>query len=331
MKIPTMILKSSALTLIILSLCMTSCSSDDSRVAEEEAPEYIAETKANLVGEWVLINSTINRENIPTADFEILKETRANFYDNNTYSLVYKSRSESASGSTTSTNTQEGTYSVAGLNQVSFFNSSSEIEYIADQLQITTTSTSSDGVVQLQVDVFVRSDSEELKEKEAEEEEVEVAEEEQDNSAATNNTYDGTAVIAKLLGEWEISGETDACLMKNTITFAAETFEIIQHKTTFNRTNLLAYNLSVSYPMPSIFSGSVTKGNETVTFDTQADCQFVKKSELEYTVIDEETIVLKKSSKAKILLVDDATLKLVISYSDMNGEAKGIEFIYKKV
>lgn len=316
------------LSLFVFSLLMVSCDDEDSDPTDQEVVETIAETKANIVGEWVLVSSTVDNENVASSEFEILKQSKANFYEDNTYKLVYKTGISNASGSNTSTSTETGTYVVDGINQVSFFNSSSVIQLIDSKLQITTV-TNDSGVEQTQVDVFVRSDSEELQEQN--DVDVDVVEEENDDSNVVN-TYDGTAVIAKLLGKWKISGVTDECLKMNTIEFKSETFfEFVQHKATFNRSDLLKYNISASYPMPAIFSASVTKGNDTVVFDTEADCQFVKTSQVEYLVKDENTVLLKNSTKAKILLENDTTFKLVFTYSDSNGDEKTIQFTYVKM
>ncbi|PKQ62013.1 hypothetical protein BZG02_13820 [Labilibaculum filiforme] len=316
------------LSLFAFSLLMVGCDDEDSDSADQEVVDTIAETKANLVGEWVLISSTIDNENVASSEFEIVKQSKADFYEDNTYKLVYKTGISNDSGSNVSTSTETGTYVVNGINQVSFFNSSSDIQLKESRLQITSVARVS-GKEQTQVDVFIRSDSEELQEQNNIGSDV--IEEENDDSDVVN-TYDGTAVISKLLGKWKISGQTDKCLKMNTIEFKSDTiFEFIQHKATFNRSDLLNYNISVSYPMPAVFSASVTKGDDTVVFDTEANCQFVKTSQVKYFVKDENTILLKNSTKVKILLEDDSAFKLVFTYSDENGDEKIIEFTYVKM
>ncbi len=316
-------LRISLLTLIMLSFLMINCSDDDSGTSDEEIPEYVTETKANLVGEWILISSTINNENVVSSEFEILKQSRANFHENDTYSIVYK-----IGGSSTSTSTQEGTYTVSALNQVTFFNSTSAIKLIDNKLQITSTITISSGVEQTRVDIFLRSDSEELEE--LEDNDVTIIED--DDVSVDTNTYDGTAVIARLQGKWKISNVTNECLGMNTMEFKSDTLlEFIQHKKSFNRSDLLNYNLSVSYPTPSKFAATVTKGNETVNFDTETDCQFVKTSQLEFIVKDENTILIKNVLQVKILLENDNTFKLIYTYMDTNGEEKTVQFIYEKL
>lgn len=323
----TIKLKTSLLTLITFCLLLVNCS-DNKPGIEEEVPEYVTETKTNLLGEWILLSRTINNKNTTSSDFEFFKESRANFYENNTYNLIYKTKNVTSSGVITSTNTQEGTYTIDALNKVTFFKSSSDVKFIVDRVQITTTTNNPSGVKQVQIDVFVRNDNKEL----LEEKDMDVIDESDEDLDVIVSTYDGTAVISKLLGKWKIDNQTNECLKMNTIEFKSKTlFEIIQHKTTFNRNDLLRNNLSVSYPMPAIFSATATKGNETVTFDTEANCQFIKKNELEYIVVDEKTVSIKSSSKAKLILEDNTTLKLVFNYSDANGDAQVVEFRYKKI
>ncbi|WP_446051232.1 hypothetical protein [Zobellia laminariae] len=322
----------SMLTVVMFSLLMINCSDDDSstETEKEAVAEYIVETKANLLGEWVLISSSINNEIIASSEFEVLKDSRANFNVDNTYSLVYKTGTNSAAGSSISTNTQEGTYTIEGLNKVTFFDSSSEIELIDDTLKVTSEITDASGAEQARVDIFVRSDNEALNQpKESNTDEVKV--EEETETPGDINTFDGTAVIAKLLGKWELTGVTDPCLMKNTIDFQSDSaFEFVQHKTTFGRSDLLKYNIGVSYPMPAEFAASVTKGNETVVFNTNADCSFIKTSLVEYEVTDEKTVELKKSTSTKLVLENDTTLTLIYTYLNTDNEEATIEFTYVK-
>ncbi len=317
------------LTLAVFSLLMVNCSDDGSDATEKEIPEYVKETKTNLVGEWILVSSTINNESVVSSEFEILKQSRANFSEDDTYTIIYKTGSSNSSGSTVSTSTQEGTYTVEALNQVTFFNSTSTIEFIDDKLQLTTIITNSSGIEQTRIDIFLRSDNEELKA--PEDTGVDISED-SDDPIDNTNTYDGTAVIAKLQGKWNISGVTNECLQMNTMEFKSDTLlEFIQHKTTFNRSDLLNYNLSVGYPTPANFAATMTRGNEMVSFDTKADCQFVKTSQLEFIVKNENTVLIKNVPQAEILLENDTTLKLIYTYSDANAMEKTIEFTYVKL
>lgn len=318
--------------LLFITVFATSCNSDDDNKADnQEAPEYVTETKASLTGEWRLVSSKIDEENVSSADFECLKNSLAEFKDDNTYKLNFKKRGSSTSSLCTETSSQSGTYTVTALNNVTFFNSTSEIKLIDDTLQITTVITGADSKTQTQVDIFVRSDNDEFEEPNTAEEpeDVEVAE---DETTDNTSTYDGSVVVAKLLGKWKIDGASDDCLQKNTIEFTSGSIlEFIQHQKNFNRSDLLKNNANVSYPMPKQFKIVVNSGIHNVTFDTEADCKFIKKSTVEYVVTDEKTVLFKNSPNVKILVEDDSTIKLNYEYTDKDSNKQTIEFTYVKI
>ncbi len=316
-----------ALLFMLLTLAFLSCNSDDDANPKPENSEEIRATKEKLVGEWKLISNTIDNKNASPEEFECLKNSIATFSEDDTYELTFLKLGSNAATLCSRTVTQSGTYTVIGLNSVTFFNFDSEIKLIDDTLQITSKVTNG-GQEQDQIDIFIRNDNSELTEDQEETDNVGTDEEEKDEE---DNTFDGTAVIQKILGKWQIDSDRD-CLQKNTIEFKAQSaFEFIQHKKTFNRRDLLNYNVSVSYPLPESINATIFKGNDMVVFDTSAECQFIKTSTLEYVVKDEKTIVLKNIPGLKLLLEDDTTIKLIYTFTDSDNNEQVREFIYKKL
>ena len=319
------LLKKSSLIVLTISLALfafVSCEANNDANLEE-IKETAAEnaTKAKLVGEWRLISSTVDGKLISGNDFATLKESFANFNEDNTYMVTYKKRSSTSS----STSTFSGTYVVNRLNSVTFFNSGSEIELVDNTLQIT----SKNAANKTQIDLFIRSDNDEFEEDKTNQTDVIDKEEAPSN---INNNYDGTKVIAKLQGVWTISGVNDDCLKKNTLNFESDDLMVFsQHKKTFNRRNLTRNNINVSYPMPAIFSASVTKGISTVTFNTEVDCQFIKVSKLHYNVLDAKTIAINETSTLVIKLLNDTTINLIYTYKDSDSNDQVIEFNYNKI
>ncbi|WP_109300396.1 DUF5004 domain-containing protein [Aquimarina sp. AU474] len=318
-----------ALFFVLLTLVFFSCNSDDDANPNREDSEEILATKEKLVGDWKLISSTIDNKNVSPAEFECLKNSTATFNQDDTYELTFLKLGSNSTTLCNRTVTQSGTYTVIGLDSVAFFNFDSEIQLIGDTLQITSKITNG-GKEQDQIDVFIRSDNSELAENPEEEtDNVEIDDEETDND--DDNIFDGTGVIQAILGKWQIDSDRD-CLQKNTMEFKAQSvFEFIQHKKTFNRRDLLNYNVSVSYPLSENIKATITKGNDRVVFDTDAECQFIKTSTLEYVIKDEKTIALKNISGLKLLLEDNTTIKLEYTFTDSDNNEQVREFIYKKL
>ncbi len=315
------------LLFMLFALAFFSCNSDDDSKPEDS--EEITATKEKLVGDWKLVSSTIDNENVSPSEFKCLKNSTAIFDQDGTYELTFLKLGSGSTDLCSRTDTQSGNYTVIGLNRVTFFNFDSEIELIDDTLQITSKVTNGNGE-QDQIDVFIRSDNAELEEN-AEEATDNLETDGQETDDDDDNTFDGTEVIQIVLGKWEIDSDQD-CLQENTIEFKPQSvFEFIQHKKTFNRRDLLDYNVSVSYPLPESIKATITKGNDMVVFDTDAECQFIKTSTLEYLVKDENTIVLKNISGIKLLLEDNDTIKLVYTFTDSNANELIREFIYKKL
>jgi len=310
---------------IVLLLCLLltgfiSCEKDNEEEDSKETTEQ-AITKEKLIGDWKLVNSTIDVGVIGTDDFAYLKESSASFTADNTYRIIYKKRS----GNSSSTTTLSGTYTVNRLNSVTFFNSPSEIELIDNTLQITSTTHDN----KIQHDIFIRNDDEEFVSSE-EENEINVGDE-ADGSDTLDNTYDGSAVIDKIQGVWKIVGATDDCLRKNTIEFqTSDLLVFTQHKKKFSRTDLLNYNINVSYPIFGKIRAVVTKGYNTVTFDTEADCGFIKASKLHYTVTDAHTIKINEVPQLNIEIVNDNTINLIYKYVDKNSNEQVIQFSFIK-
>ena len=310
-------------TILLLSILFTgliSCE-DDGDPANNVETEHEA-TKQKLIGEWRLVSSTIEGEAVGAEDFSYLKESTATFNADNTYELVYIKRN----GNSSSTSILSGTYTVNDVNSVTFFNSTSEIELMDDALQITST-TDDD---KARVDIFIRDDNEEFAEDEESGGDL-LEEDEDDSSNPSDPSYDGSAIIAQIRGTWEITNVSDECQKKNTLEFVGSDEVIFtQHKKTFNRNDLLNYNVSVSYPLQSDFSGVVTKGFNTVTFDNTADCQFIKESNLSYLVQDAETILIKESSNLTFKIIDDTTINLIFEYKDKDSNEQTVQFVYTK-
>ena len=316
-----------ALLFMLLALAFLSCNSDDDANPNPENSEEIRATKEKLVGEWQLVSSTIDNKNASPEEFECLKSSTATFNEDDTYELIFIKLGSNATTLCNRTVTQSGTFTVIGLDNVTFFNFDSEVQLIGDTMQITSKITDG-GEEQEQVDIFIRSDNSELTEGQEETDNVGTDEEGTDDE---DNTFDGTEVIQKLLGKWQIESDQE-CLQKNTMEFKAQdVFEFIQHKTTFTRRDLLNYNVSVSYPLPETINATIFKGNDKVVFDTSAACQFIKTSTLEYIVKDENTIVLKNISGLQLLLEDDTTIKLIYTFTDSDNNEQVREFVYKKL
>ncbi|MEM9339065.1 MAG: lipocalin family protein [Bacteroidota bacterium] len=315
------------LILTSLSLFVFSCNDDEGVTIddqEEAAGPEIKETAEKLIGEWYLINSTIDGESTDSDDFSVLKESYATFRSEGTYEVVYKR----ITSNSFSSSTQSGTFTITGLNTVTFFNSSSEIKLIDETLQIT--SSTSDG--QTQVDTFIRSDNEEFTEEEGEEEAIDIEDEDKEEEEVEDNGFDGSSIIEEiLLGSWKIQGIANECMGKGTIEFTSETdLKLTQYKSTFNRNDLLSFNMNISFPMPAAFKATATLGDHTAVFDTEADCQFVKKSALNYTVENETTISINNRPQLQLIIEDSQTLLLKYEYIDKNSEKQTIQYTFTK-
>lgn len=318
------ILESKNWTILLLSILfagLISCEDDGNSANDVETEEH-APTKQKLIGEWRLVSSTIDGEAVGTEDFSYLKETTATFNEDNTYELVYMKRS----GNSSSTSIISGTYKVDGINSVTFLDSTSEIELMDEALQITSTSDDN----KTQVDIFIRDDNEEFADDE--ESNGDLLEGDEDNSSnPPDPSFDGSAIISQIQGVWEITDVTDECQKKNTLEFVGSDKVIFtQHKKTFNRNDLLRYNVSVNYPLEANFSGVVTQGFNTITFDNTADCQFIKESNLSYLVQDAETILIKESSNLTFKIIDDTTINLIFEYKDKDSNEQTVQFVYTK-
>ncbi len=316
---------------ILLSLTLFSCDSDNDSNPEnnEQVSQNTLVTKEKLVGDWILVSSIIDNENVSPSEFECLKNSTATFNQDDTYEVTFLKLGSSSTNLCSRTVTQSGTYTVVDLNSVTFFNFDSEIKLIDDTLQITSKVTN-DNEEQDQIDIFIRSDNSELGGNQAEETD-EVETDNQTDEDNNDDAFDGTEVIQNILGKWKIDSDKD-CLQKNTIEFKSQSvFEFIQHKKTFSRRDLLDYNVSVSYPLPESIEATIIKGNSTVVFDTSAECQFIKTSTLEYVVKDEKTIALKNNPRVKFVLEDSTTIKLVHTFTDSDNNEQIREFIYKKL
>ena len=198
-----------------------------------------------------------------------------------------------------------------------------------EALQITSTSDDN----KTQVDIFIRDDSEEFADDE--ESNGDLLEGDEDNSPnppdPSDPSFDGSAIISQIQGVWEITDVTDECQKKNTLEFVdSEKVIFTQHKKTFNRNDLLRYNVSVNYPLEANFSGVVTQGFNTITFDNTADCQFIKESNLSYLVQDAETILIKESSNLTFKIIDDTTINLIFEYEDEDSGGQIVQYVYKK-
>lgn len=313
---------------ILFSLTLFSCDSDSNPENNEQVSQEVLVTKEKLVGNWKLVSSTIDNKNVSPSEFECLKNSTATFNQDDTYEVTFLKLGSNSTTLCSRTVTQSGTYTVVGLNRVTFFNFDSEIELIDDTLQITS-KVANGNEQQDQIDIFIRSDNSELGENQEETDNVET--DNQTDEDNNDDTFDGTEVIQNILGKWKIDSDKD-CLQKNTIEFKPESiFEFIQHKKTFNRRDLLDYNVSVSYPLPESINATIIKGNSTVVFDTSAECQFIKTSTLEYIVKDEKTIALKNISGVKLLLENNNIIKLIYTFIDSNANEQVREFVYRKL
>lgn len=312
------IFKFSVLLLSLFSLQVTtSCSSDENESPiqrKNESAETIA-TKNNLVGEWRLVSSIIDNVNARTTNFKFLKQSLATFNEDNTYNIVFKKEG--------STRTQSGTYEVTELNTITFFSSTSEIKLIEERLEISSKEEN-------RVDVFIKSDNKALVS--SEENDAVTIEDAVESEKPKATDFDGAAVIAKLLGTWKIVSTENDCIQKNTLEFKTVTnLEFTQHQENFSRNDLLNYNISVPFPFSGAINIKATKGRDKVTFDTAADCQFIKKSSLEFIVLNEKEVAIKDVSKVKILIEDETNIKLVYEYLDVNSNTKTNEFLYQKI
>ena len=313
-------------TILLLSILfagLISCEDGDDSANDIETEEHAA-TKQKLIGEWRLVSSTIDGEAVGAEEFSYLQKSTATFNADNTYELVYK-----RSGNSSSPAVISGTYTVDGINSVTLLNSTSEIALMEEALQITSTWDDN----KTQVDIFIRGDSEEFADDE--ESDVDLLEEDEDNSpnppTPSDPSFDGSAIISQIQGVWEITDVTDECQKKNTLEFVdSEKVIFTQHKKTFNRNDLLRYNVSVNYPLEANFSGVVTRGFNTITFDNTADCQFKKESNLSYLVQDAETILINESSNLTFKIIDDTTINLIFEYDDEDSDGRIDQYVYTK-
>ena len=317
------ILESKNFTILLLSVLfigLISCEDDGEPANNTETEEHAA-TKQKLIGEWRLISRSIDGEAVGKEDFSYLKESTATFNADNTYELVYIKRN----GNLRLDSVLSGTYTVDDINSVTLFNSTSEIELIDDALQIT--STTDDG--KTRIDIFIRGDSEEFVDDEESDGDL-LAGDEDNSSDPPSSSYDGSAIIARIKGTWEITNVSDECQKRNTLEFVSSDEVIFtQHKKTFNRNDLLRYNVSVSYPLQSNFSGVVTQGFNTITFDNTADCQFKKESGLSYLVQNADTILIKEFSNLIFKIIDDTTINLIFESEDENSNEQIVQ-VYTK-
>ncbi len=311
-----------------------SCNSDDDSFqnGNEQTSQMITTTNEKLVGDWKLVSSTIGGKSVSSSEFECLKHSIATFYQDNTYELTCLKLGRDTVNPCSQTSIQSGTYTVISFDNITFFNSTSEIKLINDTLQITYKNTNGNKVED-QIHIFIRSDNMELEETlEEETGDLETEESETGDNNEENNNFDGTEVIKSIIGKWKIDSNQD-CFQKNIMEFKPKSvFEFIQHKTTFNRRDLLDYNISMSYPLQSNFKATVNKGNDVVVFDTSAECQFTKISILEYIVKNEKTILLKNISGFELILEDMTTMRLIYTFTGSNNNEQQIkEFVYKKL
>ncbi|MCW2120507.1 lipocalin family protein [Flavobacterium sp. 7A] len=316
-----------ALSFFMLASCNNDGTTVDSTSGNETSTEVI-QTKNKLVGEWKLVSSTIDGVVVNASDFEYLKNSSATFNDNNTFKINYSKKSKSGTAEVIENSSQSGTYKVVGLNQVNFINSTSVLNVKEDRLEISSTTLNGSGVNQMQVDVFIRADSKDL---EAISTEPIVPETVDAPVSTPVAPYDGTKVIAKLQGKWQITKGNSACQDKNTIEFRANNFELIQYTEFFNRADLVKNNINVSYPTPKVFAATVNNGGDKVVFDTKASCQYIKTSNREFVVKDEKTIVLKNAARIKMVLLTDTKLNFIYEYTDEKSAVKTIEVTYDKM
>ncbi len=306
------------LVLTVLSSCDTN---DDSPTDREETQEE-KETKLNLVGDWKLVSSKIDGVPLGAENFAFVKESYAIFNSDNTYELVYVKNGNNGSSSTSKFS---GTYAIESLNRVKFYNSPSVIEFINPTIQITSTNTEN----KTQVDIFIRSDNEEFNSEN--DNPIDLIDNDDDESINPDDSFDGSEIITKILGIWQIEGAVDNCQKKNTIEFKTSDLLILtQHKSKFNRIDLIRHNVNVSYPIPKIFSATVTKGFNTVIFDTEAECNFVKVNEIHYTVTDALTIKIKEAPQLTIKIVSDTEILLIHKYEDENSNEQKTQYSFKK-
>ncbi len=317
------------LSLLLVTACDSS--EDTNNEIDLQLQEEINRTKAKLIGEWVLVSSSIGGVDVSSENFKIIKSGNAMFNEDDTYQIYLLEAYREFIGYSYLSSSFTGTYRVEGLDNISFGLSEAKISLVDNVLKITTDYYVTRYTSQPKVDVFLRADNTDLeKEEDSLIDSIVESEEEDPNTIGEN--YDGSAVIDKMIGKWQIEGGSDDCVQKNTVEFKSNTqFEIVQHKATFNRSDLLKNNINVSYPMPATFHSVVTNGGTTVVFDTSTECQFVKTSVLEYVVTDANTIKIKNNQSVYISVIDDETIKFVYTYKDDNGKDKNGEVIYKKV
>ncbi len=151
-----------------------------------------------------------------------------------------------------------------------------------------------------------------------------------ENNNELRNTFDGTEVIEKILGEWKHDSNGE-CDQNNIMEFKLQNvFKFTQHRKTFTQEDLRAYNV-FSVPIGADFRLTGSRGNNVAVFDTRAECQFNVTSTLEYVVIDENTVELINNPTVKIVLEDDNTLKLIHTFTDSASMVQVREFVYKKL
>ncbi len=302
-------------------------STDDESSQGSQTEQEIEVITQKLSGEWKLVSSMVDGENVSVEDFECLKNSEATFSEDK-YFIKYVNMG-SSSGLCSMISERSGTYSVIDSTSISFFGSDDKVELIDESVHITYSNEASES----QTDVFIRKDSEALVVSDQEKTtNIQTSpEEETDKTEKEEIKFDGSAVIEKLKGTWTHES-SDECSKKNTLEFKSdEDLEFVQYKATFNRNDLLDYNIGVSYPIPSKFSAKVSKGRDQVTFDTEASCQFIKKSQLNYIVKDDKTVLLEGVSAVTIEVESDDTIVLIYKYLDSDSKDQTVEYSYRKM
>ena len=299
------------LLLCVFSTGFISCDSGDD--SDENA-----ETKQRLVGEWRLVSRAIEGAAVGTEELSHLEESTATFNTDNTYVITYR-RSD---GSSSSTSVLSGIYTVTGVNSIAFLDSMSEVELVEEALQITSSTEDN----RTQVDVFLRGDHQIFRENDNGGV-IDLGEDNNPNPSVPS--YDGSTVIAQIQGVWAITNISDECQRRNTLEFMGpDAVVFTQHKSTFNRDDLRRYGVSVNLPLQSDYSGVVTVGFNTISLDSNADCQLVKESRLTYLVKDSETITINESSRLTIRVIDSNTINLI--YDNGGGDSNQEIFVYTR-
>ncbi len=315
--------------LLLSSLLIVSCNDDDTPITMEENNTVFNE----LLGTWLIQESTINGTPVNSESFNCLKTSNINFTANK-YELNYNKKGTGAFAAGCAVTQQySGTYEVDKEGKVDL-NSNEGLTAILKEGKLIVTTV--DGTTK-QEDVFIN------------EKDIVSNVLDTDNSTTTGGevttppveTQEFKDLKNKLQGKWglnsfEINGEQlmlSSCRLESILEFKNNNNEIfiLQKKATFTQGDLRKYGIGIGGV--GIQTVQVTKSfangdnKDKVIVDSNASCKFVKESTRIFEHVNGNVLKI-KTRNIEFKLVDDTTIELTFKNLDTNTEGKQI---YKKL